>query len=87
MSYRGSSIDREDALYTVLRHLDLTYKDYKILLLEADNTPKFNWDKLADKKYSTYLFTMMDLSPRPCSTTSEQKWPAVKLLYSVIPTV
>lgn len=55
MAYRGSSPCREDGLYAVLRHFDLTYKDYRILLLEADESPKFNWEKLADKKIQ-YLF-------------------------------
>lgn len=55
MSYRGSSIDREEALYAVLRHFDLTYKDYRILLLEADDSPKFKWNKLADKKIQHFF--------------------------------
>lgn len=55
MSYRGGNKDREESLYAVLQHFDLTYTDYRILLIEADDTPKFNWARLADEKIQ-YLF-------------------------------
>jgi predicted glycosyltransferase involved in capsule biosynthesis len=51
MSYRrGNSADREEALYAILRHFDLTYTEYQILLLEADAAPTFEWQRHSDQK-------------------------------------
>ena len=43
MSYRGNTPEREENLYAVLRHFDLTYTDYTIFVMEADAAPKFDW--------------------------------------------
>lgn len=50
ITYRGASQDRRDNLRGVLRHLNRTYSDYQIWLLEADATPTFNWAELGDPK-------------------------------------
>ena len=50
IAYRGAGQDRQENLYAVLRHLDATYTDYKILLFEADAKPTFDWNVLSDPK-------------------------------------
>lgn len=50
MAYRGATPERVENLYTIIRHFDLTYCDYRILLMEADAAPTFEWAKLADPK-------------------------------------
>ncbi|TDR31009.1 galactosyltransferase-related protein [Hydromonas duriensis] len=56
MSYRGNTPEREDNLYAVLRHFDLTYTDYTIWLMEADAAPKFDWRRLSDNKVRHVFF-------------------------------
>ena len=50
VTYRGANADRRANLRAVLRHLDRTYEDYTLWLLEADRAPTFNWGELADEK-------------------------------------
>ncbi|BBP97393.1 hypothetical protein BSFA1_25220 [Burkholderia sp. SFA1] len=50
ISYRGRSEERRNNLRGVLRHLNRTYSDYQIWLIEADATPTFNWSEFADPK-------------------------------------
>lgn len=50
IAYRGGSADREENLNTVLRHFDLTYDNYRVLLLEADAAPRFKWSDFGDNK-------------------------------------
>lgn len=50
MSYRAASVERTENLYTVLRHLDHTYVDYTLWLMEADVSPRFDWGRLNDAK-------------------------------------
>lgn len=50
VSYREASAERSENLYTVLRHLDFTYEDYRVWLMEADASPRFDWKRLADPK-------------------------------------
>lgn len=50
LAYRGSTPDRVENLNTIIRHFDLTYTDYRILLIEADAAPKFVWSELSDDK-------------------------------------
>lgn len=49
MTYRGSTRERRENLRGVLRHLQLTYKDYTVYLMEADATPTFHWSGLGDE--------------------------------------
>ncbi|MFM9426998.1 glycosyltransferase involved in cell wall biosynthesis [Variovorax sp. GrIS 2.14] len=46
--YREASDERRENLYAVLAHLALTYSDYRIWLIEADETPKFEWSRAGD---------------------------------------
>lgn len=48
ISYRGSTLERKENLYAILQHYELTYRDYRILLIEADERPKFDWSRLAN---------------------------------------
>jgi hypothetical protein len=50
MSYREATAERRENLYTVLRHLDYTYRDYTVWLMEADRQSRFDWRRLADPK-------------------------------------
>lgn len=50
MTYRGATQERRDNLRGVLRHLDSTYSDYTVYLIEADATPTFHWSGSGDKK-------------------------------------
>ena len=50
ISFRAASAERSENLYTVLRHLDYTYSDYRVWLMEADTAPCFDWARLADRK-------------------------------------
>ena len=50
ISFRGASAERLGNLRTVLRHLDRTYRDYTVWLVEADRAPVFAWTELADPK-------------------------------------
>jgi hypothetical protein len=50
MTYRGSTQERRDNLRGVLRHLNRTYCEYTLLLIEADATPTFHWSGLGDPK-------------------------------------
>jgi hypothetical protein len=50
VSYREATAERSENLYTVLRHLDITYSDYQLWLMEADRVPHFEWARLADPK-------------------------------------
>ncbi|MDR5737416.1 MULTISPECIES: galactosyltransferase-related protein [unclassified Caballeronia] len=50
MTYRGSTQERRENLRGVLRHLNLTYSDYTLYLMEADATPTFHWSGLGDEK-------------------------------------
>lgn len=46
--FRQSSEERRENLHAVLAHLALTYSDYRVWLMEADVTPKFDWALAAD---------------------------------------
>ncbi|MGL4767366.1 MAG: galactosyltransferase-related protein [Formosimonas sp.] len=50
MAYRGATPARAENLHTIIRHFDMTYCDYRILLMEADAAPTFDWRTLADPK-------------------------------------
>ncbi|GAB5098986.1 glycosyltransferase family 2 protein [Caballeronia sp. LZ001] len=50
MTYRGSTLERRENLRGILRHLDSTYSDYTVYLIEADATPTFHWSGLGDEK-------------------------------------
>lgn len=50
VSYREATAERSENLYTVLRHLDRTYNDYQVWLMEADTAPRFDWARLSDPK-------------------------------------
>ncbi|MDR5855526.1 glycosyltransferase family 2 protein [Caballeronia sp. LZ062] len=50
MTYRGATQERRENLRGVLRHLDRTYRDYVLYLIEADSTPTFHWSGLGDEK-------------------------------------
>lgn len=50
VSFREATAERRDNLYTVLRHLDYTYRDYRVWLMEADARPRFDWARLSDPK-------------------------------------
>jgi hypothetical protein len=50
VSYRQATEERSDNLYAVLRHLDRTYSDYQLWLMEADESPHFDWQRLKDPK-------------------------------------
>lgn len=50
VSYREASQERSDNLYGVLRHLDRTYSDYQLWLMEADESPRFDWRRVGDSK-------------------------------------
>jgi hypothetical protein len=50
MTYRGSGEERRDNLQGVLRHLNRTYSDYTVWLMEADAAPTFHWSDLGDPK-------------------------------------
>lgn len=45
ISFRRKNEERETNLYTVLRHLNQTYEDYKVWVIEADDSPKFEWTR------------------------------------------
>ena len=64
MSYRGNTPDREENLYALLRHFDLTYQDYRILLIEADAMPKFDWKRLSDTKVNHIFIPNSGLFPK-----------------------
>jgi predicted glycosyltransferase involved in capsule biosynthesis len=63
ITYRGASQERRDNLRGVLRHLNRTYSDYQIWLIEADAAPTFDWSELGDPKIR-HLF-MHDTGPFP----------------------
>jgi hypothetical protein len=48
VSYREATSERSDNLYAVLRHLDRTYTDYQLWLMEADEAPHFDWRRVND---------------------------------------
>ncbi|SAK94252.1 Galactosyltransferase [Caballeronia hypogeia] len=50
ITYRGSGEERRANLRSVLRHLNRTYADYQIWLIEADAAPTFQWSELSDPK-------------------------------------
>jgi glycosyltransferase involved in cell wall biosynthesis len=50
ITYRGATPERRDNLRGVLRHLNRTYTDYTVYLLEADGAPTFQWSELQDPK-------------------------------------
>ena len=50
VSYRQATEERSENLYAVLRHLDRTYSDYQLWLMEADAAPHFDWQRLQDPK-------------------------------------
>lgn len=50
MSFRAASEERTDNLYSVLRHLDHNHCDYRLWLMEADTSPKFEWQRVQDTK-------------------------------------
>ena len=50
MSFRAATAERTENLYTILRHLDRTYTDYRLWLMEADKAPTFEWNQLQDPK-------------------------------------
>jgi len=50
ITYRGASQERRDNLRGVLRHLNRTYSDYQIWLIEADAAPTFSWSEFGDSK-------------------------------------
>jgi hypothetical protein len=50
VSYRQATAERSDNLYAVLRHLDRTYADYRLWLMEADAEPRFDWRRVSDRK-------------------------------------
>jgi len=50
VSYRQATEERSDNLYAVLRHLDRTYCDYRLWLMEADETPHFDWQRLRNPR-------------------------------------
>ncbi|WP_250514040.1 glycosyltransferase family 2 protein [Caballeronia sp. INDeC2] len=63
ITYRGASQERRDNLRGVLRHLDRTYSDYQLWLIEADAAPTFSWSELGDPKIR-HLF-IHDTGPFP----------------------
>jgi hypothetical protein len=65
VSYREATAERRDNLYTVLRHLDYTYRDYQLWLMEADARPRFDWARLSDPKVR-HVF-IQDAGPFPKS--------------------
>jgi hypothetical protein len=50
VSYREATPERRDNLHAVLRHLDRTYVDYQLWLMEGDQSPHFQWSALRDSK-------------------------------------
>ncbi|WP_321800761.1 glycosyltransferase family 2 protein [Caballeronia sp. J97] len=50
ITYRGSSQERRDNLRGVLRHLDRTYSDYQLWLIEADAVPTFSWTEFGNPR-------------------------------------
>jgi hypothetical protein len=50
VTHRGANIDRIVNLRAILRHLDRTYVDYALWLIEADRASTFHWNELADEK-------------------------------------
>ncbi|WP_232316558.1 galactosyltransferase-related protein [Candidatus Burkholderia verschuerenii] len=50
MTYRGATQERRDNLRGVLRHLNRTYTDYTLYLIEADKAPTFHWSEIGDEK-------------------------------------
>ena len=63
ITYRGASQERRDNLRGVLRHLNRTYSDYQIWLIEADAAPTFSWSEFGDAKIK-HVF-MHDTGPFP----------------------
>lgn len=54
-TYRGATPDREANLDAMLQHIDLTFCDYRIILVESDIAPKFDWKKHGNKRID-YVF-------------------------------
>lgn len=50
VSYREATEERRENLYAVLAHLDRTYVDYRLWLMEAAAAPRFEWQRLRDQK-------------------------------------
>jgi cellulose synthase/poly-beta-1,6-N-acetylglucosamine synthase-like glycosyltransferase len=50
VSYREATEERRENLYAVLAHLDHTYTDYRLWLMEAAAAPRFDWQRLHDPK-------------------------------------
>lgn len=50
VSYREANEERRENLYAVLAHLGRTYTDYRLWLMEAAPTPRFEWQRLNDPK-------------------------------------
>jgi glycosyltransferase involved in cell wall biosynthesis len=50
VSYREATEERSENLYAVLAHLDRTYTDYRLWLMEAAASPRFDWQRLQDSK-------------------------------------
>lgn len=63
ITYRGASQERRDNLRGVLRHLNRTYSDYQIWLIEADAAPTFSWSEFGDSKIK-HVF-IHDIGPFP----------------------
>lgn len=58
-TYRGATPDREANLDAMLQHIDLTFCDYRIILVESDIAPKFDWKKYGNKRID-YVFLYSD---------------------------
>ncbi|WP_175772760.1 galactosyltransferase-related protein [Paraburkholderia phenazinium] len=50
ITYRGATTDRMVNLRSILRHLDRTYTDYTLWVVEADREPTFHWSEVGDDK-------------------------------------
>lgn len=79
VTYRGATHERQENLYAILKHYDLTYQDYRIILIEADVEPKFDWNVLSDSKV-LHVF-VHDAGPFPKATLCNM---GVKLSTSTI---
>jgi hypothetical protein len=64
VSYREATAERRDNLYAVLRHLDRTYVDYQLWLMEGDQSPHFEWSALRDSKIRHVFLPMAGAFPK-----------------------
>jgi hypothetical protein len=53
--YRGANPDRHRNLRSLLRHFDVTYTDYTVLILEADRETTLDDNITSDKRITHYF--------------------------------